>query len=334
MTTPKPDPKTTPSSSRDIRVPYLRTRGGRHYWDPSSELRQLGWKARTLSANRAEAIAQAEALNAEVAAWRLTRCDEATGSRPAAGTLAAVIADYKATDHYTTELAAKTRYDYAKNLDTVLAWAGDEPVVTITRKEIKKFYKKMHKAAPARADYIMRVLRIVLAFAVEEEVPGMDYNPMTDFEMLETKRKVEPALWTDEAIAAYVDAADASGRPSLGTAVMINAWLGQREGDLIRMPRTAYAQGAIWVRQRKTDAEVDLPIDEVPVIAARLREELARSSAVTILCSESTGRPYSEDHFCKSFAAIRDQVPDCAGLRFMWLRHTAVTRMAEAGCSN
>jgi hypothetical protein len=68
------------------------------------------------------------------------------------------------------------------------------------------------------------------------------------------------------------------------------------------------------------------------VLARRLAEKLAgQATAVTIIASEATGRPYTEDNFRHTFADIRDQVPECRGLRFMWLRHTAVTRLAEAG---
>ena len=60
----------------------------RHYWQPSAELRAAGWKPRRLAADQPTAIDQAEALNADVDAWR--RGEVAPGA-PAASPLSPVL---------------------------------------------------------------------------------------------------------------------------------------------------------------------------------------------------------------------------------------------------
>ncbi len=101
-------------------------------------------------------------------------------------------------------------------------------------------------------------------------------------------------------------------------------------------------------------------------LSGRLDAELERGAgsgtahhiaATTIIVSEQTGQPYAADNFRHVFAAIRAKAAKAAGayeldhlmpgrdmadadafrvamadLTFMHLRHTAITRLAEAGC--
>src|SRR3546814_619213 len=54
------------------------------------------------------------------------------------------------------------------------------------------------------------------------------------------------------------------GRWSVGTAVILNEWIGQREGDVLGMLRSAYQDGALRFEQSKTKVDIDLPVDLVP----------------------------------------------------------------------
>jgi hypothetical protein len=42
------------------------------------------------------------------------------------------------------------------------------------------------------------------------------------------------------------------GRHSIGTAVMLDEWLGQRQGDILKLPRSIYRAGVLSIRQSKT----------------------------------------------------------------------------------
>ncbi len=96
------------------------------------------------------------------------------------------------------------------------------------------------------------------------------------------KTELSGILWPREAVELFAATADAIGRPSIGTAVVLNEWMGQREGDVLRMPRGLFARrgdGTITVRQSKTRAVVNLPIGMVPSLVARVEGELARLEA-------------------------------------------------------
>jgi hypothetical protein len=131
-------------------------------------------------------------------------------------------------------------------------------------------------------------------------------------------------IWPAQAVLDFVAAADSMGRHSIGTAVLLNEWMGQREADILRMPKDAYRSGRLQIRQQKgartTGAAVALPIDQVPHLKARLDAELGRHEArrraaeaagqpvplaTSIIVSEATGQPYKADHFRHSFAAVR-----------------------------
>lgn len=136
-----------------------------------------------------------------------------------------------------------------------------------------------------------------------------------------------------------VKAADKEGHFALGTAAMLNEWLGQRKGDIITLPMSAWKDGAIYIRQSKTGAEVVLAAGEVPALKARIEEQIkrnkARTTPGTALIQKDDGRPYSADHFTHLFKQIRDKAAkhekSLEGMIFKDLRHTAVTRLAESG---
>jgi integrase len=124
---------------------------------------------------------------------------------------------------------------------------------------------------------------------------------------------------------------------SIGSAVVLNEWLGQRKGDIIALPPTCYSKGTIFRQQNKTHAEVLLPIDDVPQLKARLDLQLEHNRrlavAPMVLFPQPSGLPYSEYWFTHKVAEIRDAVPGMRPLIFKDLRHTAVTRLAEAGAT-
>lgn len=313
--------------------------GRRFFWQPSAALRRAGWMPRRLPGasvhDRPAALAAAERLNAELDAWR--KGTDAAPRGPVPGTLDELIARYKASRNFQERLAPKTRRIYSQMLDLASRWAGDQYTAAITVRALQDYYDKLQARTPAQANSMIRTLSMVIAWGVR--MGDLDRNVAQAIETIPTKPAVR--LWSPEAVATFVETADRLGRHSIGTAVLLNSWLGQREGDVLRLPRHLYRDGALHVTQRKTGARVELPIDLVPHLAERLRAELARQdargvAATALIVSETTGRPYGEDNFRHRFAEIRAEaakvLPEIDGLLFMWLRHTAVTRLAEANC--
>lgn len=334
-----------------VKVPYLIEKPGKagsvlYYWQPSKALRDAGFRAQRLPDNRLEALTKVEQLNAELAQWRAgaapAHAPATVAAGPAPGTVAAAIAIYRASSEF-GRLAKKTKRDYEQCLRALADWCGDLPAAAIKPKLTQAYYDKLHSKTPAKAAAIVRVGRILWRVVLREGWSTI--NPWRDQEggpRIIGADEQAGKIWSAEAVAAFVRAADTMGLHSIGTAVTLNAWLGQREGDVLAVLRSAYRDGVIRFRQSKTGARVELPLDMVPALAARLDEELARQSArtvmsMTLLVAEATGQPYKEDYFRHQFAKVRaaaaQACPEVATLKFMHLRHTALTRLLEAGCT-
>jgi len=153
------------------------------------------------------------------------------------------------------------------------------------------------------------------------------------------------SIWEPEDIRTFVNTADAMGYYSMGTAVLLNEWMGQRAGDIITMTMGAYRDGNIYITQSKTGAQVALPIDIVATLKARIESQIKENKARTIsgthLIQQHTGQPFKSDWFSHLFGKIRKKALEDMDekrtqhfkkLIFQSLRHTAVTRLAEAGC--
>lgn len=361
-----------------IRVRYLVCQPGadgalpRWFWQPSSALRAQGWRPERVPADwgrhsdaaalEAAAIARAQELNAQLDAMRSRAGAAQAGAviAPAARTLADLVRDYQVNGNW-QRLAPATRRGYAQCIARLTDWAGDAPVRAIQPPQVQRLMRQL-AATPTFANAIVRVLRLLLEHGRRQGWVASNAALRPGL----TAAEPSGLIWPHDAVTAFVAAADAMGRPSIGTAVLLNEWLGQREGDVLRMPRTvlrgAGVDRRLVLRQSKTGAGVTLPVGMVPALADRLAAELARWAGrlpqpTTIIVSEETALPYKPDNFRHVFAAIRAKAaethphfeidhllpgrdmtdPDAFRLRmrdltFMQLRHTAVTRLAEAGC--
>lgn len=362
-----------------FKVRYLvAKRGGaglpRYFWQPSSQLAAQGWRPRRVPVNwrefsdrqqlEAAAIAAAEALNAQLDGARTTspaRVAPAVMAPPAEPTIHALISAYRGSEAF-TRLRPSTKRGYLQCLEKIGEWAGNAPVRAIDWQRIEKLKGGRLKATPSFRNAVLRVLRILLGRAVKlgwiqhnpAEKPGLQGIPASGL------------IWPPEAVAAFVATADRMGRWSVGTAVMLDEWIGQRQGDVLHMPRSVWRGDNLVIRQSKTGAGVMLPIGMVPQLVARLEGELARLDArfaratvkpAQLIVDEATGRAYNADRFRHVFAEIRAEtakthptfevgylLPGRAmedphaftvkmtDLWFMHLRHTAITRLAEVDC--
>lgn len=362
-----------------VRVRYLIKRDGadgeppRYFWQPSSELRESGFRAVRVPDNwrdladptqiEAAAIAAAQTRNAELDRWRAGNgAGQKTPPAPLLmeqRTVKALIRAYTDSQDY-RRLAPKTALEYRKSLGVIQEWCGEAPVRAMTTARFTRFYEAMHPKTPAKAHAVMRVARLLFAYGRRQG--WRPDNPAEKLGLIGLEKHA--VIWPREAVAAFVATADQMGRHSIGTAVALNEWLGQRGGDVLRLPRDLLNPRGLVIRQGKTGAGVALPIASVPHLVARVEAELnaqrsAGHAGVRLLICEATGAPWKDDFFRHEFARVRaavarahprfavDYLPAGADtgradaftvatrdLWFMHLRHTAVVREAEAGATN
>lgn len=118
-----------------------------------------------------------------------------------------------------------------------------------------------------------------------------------------------------EEFTALVAAADALGRPSIGDAIYLGLFTGQRQSDRLTLRDEGLVNGRRQFRQAKTKALV--AIKETPQLAARLAAARVRVAALkmkrgmrdmpeTVIVDENTGRPYNEHTYRHLFAEVRE----------------------------
>jgi integrase len=130
-------------------------------------------------------------------------------------------------------------------------------------------------------------------------------------------------IWNDEQVAIFLQAAPLHLR--LAMLLAINT--GQRQGDLLRLPWSAYDGKHIKLRQKKTGTYVPIPVTD------ELKAALdATSRQSPIMLTNSERKPWSESGFQSAWgkATMRAGI---RGLTFHDLRGTAVVTLARAGCN-
>lgn len=323
-----------------------RQAGPRFYWQPAASLQAAGWHTVRLPNDRPSAELEADRLNASLDRARGSAAPQTPVHPAAVNSVLDVTRRYKASEHF-KRLRASTQRVYRQALAHVDEHLGDAPARSLTPKIVSMFYqrqRRVHGLAVGNGD--VRVLRLVLEFARLEGV--IEINPAIRPKI--QNLAISGRLWSPEVCIAMIAAADRIGRSSVGTAIVLNEWIGQRLGDVLQMPRKLTRAGGIPVRQSKTDAGVDLPIEVVPHLVTRFQAELARleeraNKATAIIVNEDTGRPYTLGQFRHAYDAVRaaavagdrangiEPCAEAAAVVIMHLRHTAVTRLAEAGCT-
>ena len=109
--------------------------------------------------------------------------------------------------------------------------------------------------------------------------------------------------------------------------MLLAIYSGQRQGDLLRLPWSAYDGVTIKLRQRKAGAYVPIPV------ADALKTALdAAPKKSPIILTNSQNKPWSESGFQGAWgkATMRAGI---RGLTFHDLRGTAVVTLARAGCT-
>ncbi len=223
-----------------------------------------------------------------------------------------------------TDLGEKTRRDYVRMIRKIEAEFGDFPIAALpdrrTRGEFLAWRDRLAQSSRRQADYALSVLALILAWAFDRGMVPM--NPVERPGKTYRSKRID-SIWTLEDERRFLEKAPAH----IGLAFMRALWTGQRQGDLLRLPWTAYDGEAIRLRQRKTGVRVTVPV------GAPLKTVLnnATKTAVTILAT-SRKTSWTESGFTASWRTAC-KAAGIEGLTFHDLRGTAVTRLAVAGCT-
>ena len=207
-----------------------------------------------------------------------------------------------------------------KNLRTTYE-RGTRPLKPPRAKHIKNIIGAKAET-PEAANHLLKVLRIMLAYAVDQGM--IANNPASGVKKFPSQGDGHHS-WSEAEIAQYKSRHPVGSKARL--ALVLGLRTGQRKGDVLRMGWQHVTGEAIAVRQEKTATALIIPMH--PELKAALAS-LPRTN-LTFLMTE-WGAPFTSAGFGNWF---RDRCNE-AGLKhcsFHGLRKAAATRLANAGCS-
>jgi integrase len=258
------------------------------------------------------------------------------------GTFNGVIRDYTTSTEFTDKLAASTQTEYKRMLTKAEGQFGDMPIAALedprVRRDFLDWREKVVKLNGQReADNRLSAISAMLTWAVDRG--RLAANHLKGFKRLYHSDRAE-IIWLPEHIAAFMKVAPIE----MQRALIIALHTGQRQGDILRMPWSAYDGARISIRQGKARRGGKLgPLVEIPCTAALRRMLDSMDRVSPLILATKTGQSLKKRYF----ARLWDEAMTRAGLQsvsllgsdqsvelhFHDLRGTAVTLLSEAGCT-
>ena len=252
--------------------------------------------------------------------------NEATARKvaPTNGVLFALLSRYQESAEFQFGISPRTRRDYIKQIKQIERVFGDFPIKALddpkSRSVFLEWRDRLAQTSLRQADYAYGTLARVLSWAHNRGLIAK--NPCSKAGKLYHGTRANK-IWNDEEVARFLRTAPAY----LRLAMLLSINTGQRQGDLLRLPWSAYDGVTIKLRQQKTGAYVPIPV------ADALKDALdAAPRRSPIMLTNSDGKPWSESGFQGAWgkATMRAGI---RGLTFHDLRGTAVVTLARAGCN-
>lgn len=242
---------------------------------------------------------------------------------PPAGVLLSVLQGYQASEDF-RGLATRTRGDYVSKIKLIEAKFGDFPLSALADRRSRGVFLEWRDQLAVnslrQADYAWVVLARVLSWALNR---GLIFaNPCAKGGRLYRGTRADK-IWTADDERIFLERAPAH----LHLALLLALWTGQRQGDLLRLPWSAYDGRHIRLQQSKTGARVLIPVG-APLKAAM--DAAQKHGPIILTTTDRT--PWTADGFRVSWRKACNKA-GVVGITFNDLRGTSVTRLALAGCT-
>jgi integrase len=251
------------------------------------------------------------------------RIRNGTAPQPKAFIVKGLISSYYRSQKFES-LAPRTQADYRKYLMRFEKNAGDIEVKSIRRKHVIAWRDQLAKSdSPHYANYFVRVLRILFAYAGDIDELPVSENPAKGVSAVKYQRQ-KPKPWPQE----LIDAARAARGYDDKTRLLFELLYctGQRIGDVLAMKWADIRGDAIDVSQRKTGAELVIPI------TGELQECLRRADrrGATILTANSKATPWAYRGAADAMMKLRKEI-GAEAHNIHAIRHTVASEIGASG---
>ncbi|MES2494599.1 MAG: tyrosine-type recombinase/integrase [Pseudomonadota bacterium] len=260
--------------------------------------------------------------------------EDATGKRtaPAPGSLAALIVAYRGSAEFRDIPAEATRANYLRYLDIIATKDGHRTVAGMRPKHVYAM-RDRYAETPGKANNWLTVFRVLMAYACKIDMRGD--NPASGVKALKIG-EYEP--WPADLLRVCLDVAT----PMTRLLIVTGLCSGQRVSDVIRMQYGWIRDGIMELTQKKTRAQVAIPMHPFWI------EELGKLErrSVTLMYDRS-GTPFGTTGAIQSRLrdlmatkevqqviadlVAREMVPDGTDFVFHGLRKNACCYLLELG---
>jgi integrase len=243
-----------------------------------------------------------------------------TSKRSLPGSFSAAFADYLTSPNF-RNLAPATQEKRRPLLERIREAHGHKQLATMPKEYILTVLDTL---TPHVAYSTLVALRHFTGWCVDRKLIRNDPTYGVRYKMPKSDGH---APWTEDEIVRY-EAVHAIGTKAR-LALALGLFTSQRRGDVIRIGRQHIRDGVLTVRQQKTGVTLAIPVhpDLAKIIAAT-----PTTGHLTLLTTK-TGKSYGADDFSEQFRAwcdAADLPPHCV---FHGLRKSALTRLADLGCT-
>jgi integrase len=241
-----------------------------------------------------------------------------------AGTMNGLIRDYTLSPEF-GKLADSTQREYRRMLSKAEVKFGNMPLAALedprVRQDFLSWRASVAKTSGEReADNRLSVISAMLSWGKEN---GQIFsNHVAGFRRLHSADRSE-LIWLPEHIHAFMAVAPIE----LQRALILALHTGQRQGDLLRLTWGNYDGALVSLRQGKTGRKVEIPCTSA---LKQMLDSIERTTAVVL--TTKTSRPWTARYFKAQWEAATKKA-GITELHFHDLRGTAVTMLAEAGCT-
>jgi integrase len=246
------------------------------------------------------------------------RSDRARRSGPIQGSIAALIADFKASSAFNSIRSATTKSNYRRYCDLLTIEDGHRSVKGIKPAYVRKM-RDRYQDKPGKANNWLSIFKTLMDYAAEND--WRDDNPASRIKPLPLgEHEPWPADVLEKALA------NASEMTRL--AIIVGLCTGARIGDAIRLQHQWHDGETLEYRAEKTRKWVSVPVHPL------LLDEIAKvpKRALTILYDRS-GQPFSSTGTLQ--ARLRDLMAQIGeSYKFHGLRKNAACYLAEMGLSD
>jgi integrase len=228
---------------------------------------------------------------------------------------------YESTEFRTKK--QNTKFQYQHYMDHIYEILGEYEIEHI-RKSVIKAYLSRFDAKPATYNNILRCFRILMNFAIDEEI--IEHSAADRIKQLSTGSH---KAWKYNELTKFLSSNEVS--KELKDAVSIGVFTSLRISNCLSIKRTEIANGMIRyipVKQKGNDQEER----EIPIFPWLQKVIDGIEEKSDYLLTSPSGKPWTYSNFKRAFREARLKL-DLMHLAFHGLRTTGLVLLAEAGCT-